>query len=359
MATLNFPTNPTSGQQYSFEGKTWYWTGQAWRLTTQGAINDIPIGNITPSTGDFTNLSADTLDVSGNTNIGGNLSVTGTTLLDDLSLTGNIQGNIDIQGGTLRADNVFIDNELSVSGNVTTQAYVYGNARYMTGFVASGGSSIDFGNTHVAIPDNNEPVTFEVDGNANVLVVESNQIVANVDISTTGNVVAQNFVGNITGNLTIGGANAGVVFNDSGTATAASGFSFDPAANIVSVTGNVTATGNVQGSYILGNGSALTSVLADRGGDAANWNAMTQMGVYTVNRDSWAGTSGTPLDSQVFVGLLEIKNSTGTALEQIFYPGTVEDGNVKIAWNRTYWGGSWSAWYKIVNDDQVVSGGSF
>ena len=359
MSTLNFPTNPSVNQQYSFEGKTWYWTGQAWRLTTQGAINDIPIGNITPATGDFTGLTADILEVSGNTTIGGNLSVSGSTVLDDLSLTGNISGNLDIQGGTLRADNVLIDNELSVSGNITTSQYLYGNGRNLTGIVASSGSSIDFGNTRVAIDEDNGPVTFDVNNTANVLVVTDTEIQSNVSISTTGNVYADNFVGNVTGNIVISGANSGVLFNNSGVATANSSFSFDPAANIVSVAGNVTATGNIQSSYVLGNGSLLTSVLADRGNDAANWNAMTQMGVYTVNRTSWAGTSGTPLDSQVFVGLLEIKNSTGTALEQIFYPGTVEDGNVKIAWNRTYWGGSWSGWFKIVNDDQVVSGGSF
>jgi hypothetical protein len=118
-------------------------------------------------------------------------------------------------------------------------------------------------------------------------------------------------------------------------------------------------SGNVTANYFVGNGSVLAGVMADRGADLNNWDNMTQMGVYTVNRASWSGTTGTPLDSQVYVGLVEVKNSTNTALAQVFYPGTVESGNVKIQWNRTCWSGSWSSWLKIVNDDQVVVGGSY
>ena len=102
-----------------------------------------------------------------------------------------------------------------------------------------------------------------------------------------------------------------------------------------------------------------TGVMADRGPDPNNWNTLIEMGVYTVNRVSWSGTVGTPLDSQVFVGLLEVKNSTDTAIEQIFFPGTVEENNQKIQWNRAQWSGSWTGWVKIVNDYQVVVGGEF
>jgi hypothetical protein len=100
-------------------------------------------------------------------------------------------------------------------------------------------------------------------------------------------------------------------------------------------------------------------VLADRGGDSNNWNTLTEMGVYTVNRTSWSGTIGTPLDSQVFVGLLEVVNSTDTAITQVFYPGTTEAGNQKIQWNRSKWAGSWTSWIKIINDFQIVTGGDF
>lgn len=243
------------------------------------------------------------------------------------------------------AENAFENGYFSGQGVYIGNASISANATAVIITNAQGGEFV-IDNTGTDYPYN--------DSNVETLLGN-----LDTDISTTGNVTAQNFIGNISGNLLITGANTGVVFNDAGAGNATTGFTFDKTANAVSVSGNITSTGNVQGTYFLGNGTQLDGVLADRGGDSANWNTMTQMGVYTVNRLSWAGTSGTPLDSQVFVGLLEIKNSTGTALEQIFYPGTVQEGNVKIAWNRTYWGGSWSAWYKIINDDQVVSGGVY
>lgn len=39
MALLNFPTNPTVGQQYTLGGKTYQWTGYAWTVVSQGAGN--------------------------------------------------------------------------------------------------------------------------------------------------------------------------------------------------------------------------------------------------------------------------------------------------------------------------------
>ena len=160
-------------------------------------------------------------------------------------------------------------------------------------------------------------------------------------------------IGNITANITVTGSNTDVLFNNNGLVGSSDAFRFDSASNVMSVAGNVTATN------FLGNGSFLANVMSDRGSDQNDWNTMTQMGVYTVNRTSWAGTTGTPLDSQVFKGLLEVKNSTNTAIEQVYYPGTVDLGNVKIQWNRANWDGSWTAWIKIVNDDQVFTGGTF
>lgn len=165
-------------------------------------------------------------------------------------------------------------------------------------------------------------------------VAQDNAAVNFSSVSVTGNVNAAYLNGN-------GAGLTGVVATGIGTL------------------GNLSVTGNVTAGNFVGNGRALTSVMSDRGSDQNDWNTLTQMGVYTVNRTSWSGTTGTPLDSQVFVGLLEVKNSTSTAIEQVFYPGTVTSGNVKIQWNRANWAGSWTAWIKIVNDDQVVLGGTY
>jgi hypothetical protein len=142
------------------------------------------------------------------------------------------------------------------------------------------------------------------------------------------------------------------LFNDSGLANASTGFTFNKSSNLVTVGGNVSAVG------FTGNGAGLTNVMTDRGGDPSNWNTLTQMGIYAVNRTSWAGTTGTPLDSQVFVGVLEVMNSGNTALSQVFYPGTV-GADVKVQWTRNYWSGVWTAWALMTNDGQVITGGDF
>jgi hypothetical protein len=122
--------------------------------------------------------------------------------------------------------------------------------------------------------------------------------------------------------------------------------------------GNVIANGNVSADFFVGNAVALDGVLADRGAEpSANWNNIEKMGIYTINRTSWAGTKNTPIDSQVFVGMLEVKNSTGLAITQTFWPGTVETNDVKLMWVRNYWDGVWTEWQKMINGSQTIDGG--
>lgn len=180
------------------------------------------------------------------------------------------------------------------------------------------------------------------------------------DITAFGNVVAPYFIGNvagnISGNIVAPGANTQVLYNNQGQISANSEFTFNQATSTLSVAGNITA-----GGYLNGNGVAILGVLADRGSDSNNWDLLTQMGVYTVNRTSWSGVQGAPLNSTIYVGLLEVKNSTSLTVEQIFYPGTLTtpEGNVVVQWNRANWNGTWSNWIKMINDGQVVTGGDF
>ena len=187
---------------------------------------------------------------------------------------------------------------------------------------------------------------------------------------------------------TPGGSNTQVQFNNSGVFAGNASFTFNTATSTMAVigtirsTGNISATGNTtSGNFItsgssgnisganvifantfVGNGASLTNVLASRGADPDNWNTTTQMGVYVVNRSSWAGTTGTPLDSQVYVGLLEVKTSTSSVSTTVqnFYPGTVDNvNNVKIQFNRSLWNGAWTLWIKMTNNGQRIDGGSF
>jgi hypothetical protein len=117
--------------------------------------------------------------------------------------------------------------------------------------------------------------------------------------------------------------------------------------NTIAINGNVVAEAN--------------NVMTDRGADSNNWNLITTMGFYLVNRNSWAGTTGTPLDSQIFVGTLEVTSSTNageTSITQIFYPGTT-NSDPAVQFNRSNWDGVWTDWYRMLNQEQIVSGGLF
>jgi hypothetical protein len=80
------------------------------------------------------------------------------------------------------------------------------------------------------------------------------------------------------------------------------------------------------------------------------------MGIYTINRTSWSGTQNTPTDA-AFVGMLEVKNSTGLAITQTYWPGTVDVTNVILMWVRSYWDGTWTDWQKMINGSQTIDGG--
>ena len=126
----------------------------------------------------------------------------------------------------------------------------------------------------------------------------------------------------------------------------------------ISITSNVDVTGTVVATTFQGNGAALTNTLTSRGSDTNNWDALTQMGAYKVNRLDWSGTTGTPIDSTVYVGLLQVLTSDDTTT-QIFFPGTVDANNVKIQWNRSLWSSTWTEWIKIVNDKQTIDAGIY
>jgi hypothetical protein len=58
MPIISFPSAPNLNDTYSFNGKTWIYNGEGWMLSAAGSINGIPIGNVTPATGNFTTVGA-------------------------------------------------------------------------------------------------------------------------------------------------------------------------------------------------------------------------------------------------------------------------------------------------------------
>jgi len=445
MATLNFPVNPTLNQLYTFENKTWVWNGQGWRLNSTGAINSIPIGNTSPSTGAFTTLSA-IGNVTGNYILGNGSQLTGiatstgnivfdganielksgaTETSINITPTGtspswlfNTTGHLTAPGaivpvgngtqnlgsptnrwGTIYTSGQTIDLAgATISANATSMVLTnpLGGQLVVGGTSIANTSSIVNGNSAVSVAANGN-VTFDIAGVANAMVVSSTGVTIAGNLNVEGNVTyinidSLNIQDPIIG-LGRGANNTPLTSNDgkdrgeqmwyysdaeksafvgydnsAGKLIAATDVTITDELVTVNNYGNivvgnvqgtsVSVTGNVTSNYFVGNGTAIVGVLADRGTDTNNWNALTQMGLYTVNRSSWSGVTGAPIDSQVFVGMLEVKNSTDTSITQIFYPGTVE-ADVKIQWNRANWNGSWTSWIQMTNDGQLLSGGEF
>ena len=129
--------------------------------------------------------------------------------------------------------------------------------------------------------------------------------------------------------------------------------------NTISLSGNITSGNVLTGGIISATGNITgPNVAIDRGTAPDNWDTLINMGTYSVDRTSWSGMTGAPVDSTVYVGLLLVLTS-GSTTTQTFYPGTVTANNVKIQWDRTLYSGTWTSWYKIINDFQVVDAGSY
>jgi hypothetical protein len=185
----------------------------------------------------------------------------------NVSATGNVTATGNISGGNLiLAGSVAGVTTLDASGNITTSgnvsgSYFLGNGRLLTGIDTT---LITNGNSNVRVYANSN-VAVSTNGVANVLVISATQSNLIGTLNSTGNITAPyflgNIIGNITGPLTVSGPDTAVVFNDAGLANSTAGFTFNKTTNAVATTGNLTATGNVQGSYILGNGAFLSGVI--------------------------------------------------------------------------------------------------
>lgn len=125
MPILDFPTNPTTGDIYNLDTRSWQWTGTAWKLLATNSINNTPVGNATANTGAFTTLTA----------IGNITSSSGYILGNGALLTGVITSVANINSGTsnLRVEsssgNIFanVGGVANVFGITTVGANVTGN----------------------------------------------------------------------------------------------------------------------------------------------------------------------------------------------------------------------------------------
>ena len=245
----------------------------------------------------------------------GNANVT--TLLaafgsNTISTTGNISGGYILGNGsqltglpaTYSNANVvsllasFGSNTISTTGNVTA-GYVIGNGSLLTNITGANvtgqvANALVAGTVYTAAQPNITSVgtltSVSVSGN-----ITGGNLLTTGQVSATGNITTAGFflgtfAGNISGNLTVPGSNTQVLYNNNGNAGASAGFTFDSAANLVTVAGNisggnVSTVGNVTGAYILGNGSQLTGLPATYG----NANVAANLAAFANNPISTTG----------------------------------------------------------------------
>jgi hypothetical protein len=277
-----------------------------------------------PSLSGFSSLSAADISATGNITgnyiLGNGSQLTGlpasytdanvVTLLgafgsNTIVTTGNITaGNIDagyVYGDTTEA-NVFVGGTANISGNISGN-YILGNAAFMTGIPASYGNAnvadfLDSLGSNVIVTTGNITGGNLISTNAvyaNIDVVVGNR--ANVSATKTRIVSDTDFSYIQTGNGTVG-STGNIVFSPYS----------DPTQRVVinTSTGNLTATGNVSGNYILGNGAFLTGIAASYG----NANVATFLASYGSNTISTTGN----ITAGNLIGNISItSNVTGTS----------------------------------------------
>ena len=131
------------------------------------------------------------------------------------------------------------------TGNITTTGYFIGDGSQLSNISVAGGSSIVNGNSNVVVAANSS-VSIGIAGVSNVVVFNTSNIEVNGLITATGNVTGNYILGNgsqLTGlSATYGNADVSN-FLASGNNTS-----------------NITTTANIAGTYFLGNGSQLTGL---------------------------------------------------------------------------------------------------
>lgn len=267
MPILSFPSNPTVNDTYTFNGKTWVWNGTAWDLQKSGAINGLPIGNVTPSTGAFTTLSS-----TGNTSLG------------------------DINSSLIPAANAVYD--LGSEARQWSNLYLTGNTIYLGGLQLK-----DTGENTLSVftADGTTPANIAGEINASDIVgtIATAEYVtqnAQANITSVGTLTSLD----VTGNITSGNLSGTNIFGTLATAAQTNITSIGTLGSLA-VTGNI-ASGNTSGAIITGTSTVIG------GGITLNANTISSSGSTMTIDPSAAGATGTV----VIAGNLQVQGTTTT-----------------------------------------------
>ena len=293
-------------------------------ITTGGNITaDYFVGNGSQLTGIVATTGSEV--VNGNSNI--NIPAPGSNIVVTVNGTGNV--------ATFANSGVYVAGTVSATGNISGN-YILGNGALLTGI------NIGYGNSNVAdfLPTytgNLASLTGPVTTTANVtggnllfgsgIVSGTGNVSGNVITATTLNATVVSASGNVTGGNIIGGASVNATLH-SGTTVSVTGnvtgnffigngsqlsgmyTNSNVASFLPTYTGNLTAgnvivtnavksatvsaSGNITGSYFLGNGSQLTGITASLSGTVSStdvsYTAPFTGAVARTGNSKWADT---------------------------------------------------------------------
>jgi hypothetical protein len=312
----------------------------------------------------------------------------GQELIGQLNATGNVTGNYIIGDGSLLTNlpipgiygntqvaqflPTYTGNLVSLAGPVVTTGnvtgnYIIGDGSLLTNVNAANVSTskISNGFSQINIPVSNDSILVDVGIISNLAVFNTTGIsvvgtVSATNLSVTGNIAA-------TGTVTTAAVSAGSL---TGTLTTASQtnitsigtlLSLSVAGNVVannlSTTDFVSATGNITGSYIYGNGAFLTGVTGSGGNGTAIVNGLSKVDI-PVSAGNVAVTVGFNSNVAVFTNNgLEINGnlSANNILSSLVISatGNLMGGNITTAGQITASGNITGAY--IIGDGSLLT----
>ena len=234
----------------------------------------------------------------GNLITSGTLSVTGTAALGDTQ----VNGNLSVTGNVTITNTEIVNQTITTVGNITAGNLLTANTVSAGGNIQVGGLVSATGNVR--------------GGNINTAGLVS----ATGDLNTAGNISA-------TGGFIRTSAATGYIFNTTATTinigSAAGNINFG-ATTQANFAGNISAVGNVAGTYFIGNGSLLTGISA---GSYSNANVAAYLPTYS-------GELGAAnITATGNIAIANVLNFTGTGNVPNIYLGT--SGNLFITSNST------------------------
>ena len=267
LTSLNVSGNITSANITSISGK---FTGNGSGLTNLSGANIVgTVANANYATSAGTSTTANSVIDGSQPNI------TSLGVLTTLFVSGNITSG-NVAGGNLVSANYVTGTlttssqpnitsvgtltSLAVSGPITATNITSTSGRFTgngSGLTNLSGANVigEVANATYALTAGSSNIAVTVTGNAQPNITSVGTLTG---LSSSGNITAPyflgNIIGNISGNFVVPGTNTSVIFNQQGNAGASDALKFNYSSNVLTVIGNVVA------NYFIGNGSRLSQL---------------------------------------------------------------------------------------------------